>query len=79
MGCFSLPGQLYMMHITCLTFNFTGIKGGGGAGVCEEREKEGMEGEEREWRGAEEIEAFLCCNCAQLLPGVLSLQFKGVR
>ena len=38
-----------------------------------------MEGEERERRGGEEVEAFLCCNCAQLLPGVLSLQFKGVR
>ena len=38
MGCFSLPGQLYMMHITCLTFNFTGIKGGGGS-LWRERER----------------------------------------
>ena len=64
MGCFSLPGKSYMMHPTCLTFNFTGIKGGRES-VKREREKEGME-------------AFLCCNCAQLLPGVHSLQFKGV-
>ena len=42
MGCFSLLGQSYMTHITCLTFNFTGIKGG--AGVCEERERERRNG-----------------------------------
>ena len=25
-GCFSVLGESYMMHITCLTFNFTKIK-----------------------------------------------------